>query len=174
MADSLQRQFKVEPVADLYDAGRCNDVIDSLVSLESQVEQGQDRLIIGHVGRLEDRAGRLVLFWVEVLPALEYQTLSGDVVEVTETDAGATFETLLHQTRTNTIGAACNSQSVWLEYQSGVTKPTGDEHHLPLEGVGGNLGNVLRHQGRIRGWSRKGRLTCGSRGSSSKVKEKSV
>lgn len=79
-------------------------MVDALVSVEGQIEQGENRLIVGHIGGLEDRPRRLTgLLGVEVVLTLAQQVLAGGTIQVTEADASATLEALPHKTRTDSI-----------------------------------------------------------------------
>lgn len=110
LSNRLQSESKVKPVANLYDASCRDDVVNALVGLEGQVEQGENRLIVGNIGGLEDcPRGLPGLLGVEVILALAQQTVTGDVVQVAKAYAGAALETLLHETRTNSIGTAYHS-----------------------------------------------------------------
>lgn len=107
LANGLQGESKVKPIADLYDASRRDDVVDALISLKGEVEQGQHRLIVGYIGGLENSPRGLTgLRGVKVFLALAQQTLAGDVVQVTEANTGAALETLLHETCTDSVGAS--------------------------------------------------------------------
>lgn len=110
LANCLQGESKVEPVADLYDSSRRDDMVDALVGLEGQIEQGEDRLIVSHIGGLEDcPRGLARLCGVEIILALAQQTLAGNVVEIAKAYASATLEALLDETCADSVGTACRS-----------------------------------------------------------------
>lgn len=64
-------------------------------------------MVIGDIGGLVDRAWGLAwLFRREVMNAFSQQTLALNVIEITKANIGTTFQTLLYETSTNSVGAS--------------------------------------------------------------------
>lgn len=123
-------------------------MIDAIISLEGQVEQGQHRLVVGHVRGLEDRPRCQTVFCgAELLAAFSQQALARDVVEVPKADIGTALQGLLHYARADAIGTTCASKSARLHEMKRQGTHTGDENHLVLERVRRDVRNVLRHDG---------------------------
>lgn len=116
-------------------------------------------MIVGYIGGLENSPR-----WVLGFPGFEFldgfpqQALSTDVVEITKADVRTIFEALLHQTGANAIGTSCGRKSEQKSLEVETVKRakwtggngvrgerTGNQDHFVLEGLRGNLGNVLRH-----------------------------
>lgn len=70
LTHSLEGQSEIKPVADLDDTGRRDNVVDTLVRLERQIEQCQHCLVVGHIGSLEENPRRHLLLWRKVFSAL--------------------------------------------------------------------------------------------------------
>jgi len=62
LTDCLQSQPKVEPIANLCNTSSRDDMVDALVGIKSQIKQGQHRLIVGHIGGLEECPWRMFGF----------------------------------------------------------------------------------------------------------------
>lgn len=79
-------------------------MVDALVSMEGQVKQRENRLVVGHIGGLEDRPRRLTeLLGAYIVLTLAQQALASSAIQVAEADASATLEALPHKARTDSI-----------------------------------------------------------------------
>lgn len=95
LSHSLQTEALVEKVlASFHVAGRDDHVVDLLVHLERTIEEIDDSLVVGHVHRLEDGAGRLggqggIANGRPVLQTLPGEGLAAGGVDITNADIRA-------------------------------------------------------------------------------------
>lgn len=106
LADSLQGQAKVKPVSDFYNACSRDHMVDPLVCLKGQVEQTQDGLVVGDVGRLEHDTSGASFFRRELIARFSQESFSSYVVRVSKTNIGTFVQALVDQAGPDAMGTA--------------------------------------------------------------------
>ena len=93
-------------------------MVDPLVCLKGQIEQTQDGLVVGDVGRLEHDTNGAPFFRRELIARFALESFSCYVVQVSKTNIGTFVQALVDQAGSDALGTAYGKQLSTFDFSS--------------------------------------------------------